>query len=156
MRRANKACKKGQLRIRRKGYKRKDGTRVKGTTFCAEDRGAPGRGKKILPPIKEGGLGGPGYLEKSSNERHAELDRCVKKDGYRTCLGRVMWLERMGKRTFTKEQKQKLRGDRDYVVHTYGGEGTFGPRKKRGKRQNPGDSPRTNPEVAAAKRRCMR
>jgi hypothetical protein len=42
------------------------------------------------------------------------------------------------------------------VVHTYGGEGTFGPRKKRGKRQNPGDSPRTNPEVAAAKRRAMR
>lgn len=165
-RKSNKKCPRGKISVtkkasKRKSYKRKDGTRVKaskvkGSTFCVKDRGAPGKGPKVIPPMKEGGLGGPGYLDKSSSARHKILDRCVKSDGYRTCLGRIQALSVLGKRTFSKADHSKLRGDREYLKRKYGGEGSFGPReKKRKKAANPG--PVTNPaEIKRLKARCMR
>jgi len=44
---------------RRRGYYRKDGTWVKPTTVKGyirkvKDRGAPGRGRKVIPPLKKG------------------------------------------------------------------------------------------------------
>jgi len=52
-----------RLRVHRKGYHRrgytrKDGVRVKAcyvppTTYYIKDRGAPGRGRKVLPELRE-------------------------------------------------------------------------------------------------------
>jgi hypothetical protein len=65
-----------KLTIRRKGHTRKAFTakraggkkvkvakaRVKPSTFKISDRGKPGRGPKVVPPLEEGALGGPGFL----------------------------------------------------------------------------------------------
>lgn len=116
-RRSNKkSCPPGQ--IRRKGYRRKDGTYVKST--CIEDRGAPGKGPDIIPIEHEGKLGGPGYLEKSERTRHGLLNKCVKKWGYKSCLGSINALGVFGKREFSKTQKRKIDKDRDYLVNKFG------------------------------------
>ena len=134
-----KRCPPGKISVRRKGYTRKaftkkDGTQVKasrvpGSTFCVTDRGAPGKGPKVIPPLEPGKLGGPGYLKKSATERHKILDRCVKREGYRECLGHVQALSVFGKHTFKKTQKDKLVAYRKYLVKKYGGPGSFGRRK---------------------------
>ena len=50
-----------KLTVHRKGFTFKKGKakgkRVKPKTYKIPDRGAPGRGKKIIPKLKKGGLG---------------------------------------------------------------------------------------------------
>jgi len=71
-----------KLTIRRKGHTRKAFTakragkkvkvtkaRVKPSTFKIRDRGKPGRGPKVVPPLEEGALGGPGFFNRSENEQ---------------------------------------------------------------------------------------
>jgi hypothetical protein len=144
-------CAPGEIRIKKEGYHRKaytraDGTRVAATDvppseFCIEDRGAPGvvsRGAKSGPHkgepawiTHEGKLGGPGYTSKTQKERRKILDRCVKRDGYRSCLGSVMVLLRSSE--ISADVRKKLEKDKAYLKKTYGGPGSFGPR------ENPGD-----------------
>lgn len=143
----NPACGRGEIKVQRKGYKKhayttKKGThvsatRVPPTTFCAEDRGKPGRtsrGAKAGPHSGEakwiqrkGKLGGAGYTEKSAASRHKILDACVKKYGYRSCLGSIMVLERDSE--ISSKAKAALKADRAYLERKYGGPGSFGPRK---------------------------
>ena len=80
----------------------------------------------FAPRLKEGALGGPGYLERPWSERKALLDDSVRRDGYRSTLGRVAFLER--NRTIKARHGTELAHDRAYLVETYGGPGSFGPR----------------------------
>src|SRR3990172_4886132 len=88
----------------RKGYTRKDGTRVKATWVKLPGKGRS-RGRKTggkfsrsrgyKPWItRKGKLGGEGFLSKSASTQHKILDKCVKDWGYRSCLGSVMVLSR--------------------------------------------------------------
>lgn len=141
------ACPSGQIRrkaYKRKGYTRADGTRVAATRVpsdCITDRGAPGRGPKVIKITREGKLGGPGYLDRSASARHKILDGCVKKYGYRSCLGSIQALAVLGKREMAKADRDKIAADRNYLVKKYGGPGSVGPRKPKRK---------LNPEEEAA------
>jgi hypothetical protein len=145
--RKRNACKKGEILIdregyTRKGYTRKDGTRVKSTkvpasSFCVDDPGRPGRrarGAEKGPYSDEaawiedtGSLGGPGYTKKAAKTRHQILDRCVKNEGYRSCLGKIMVLLRSSE--LKQTTRQKLTADKNYLKKKYGGPGSFGARK---------------------------
>lgn len=122
-------CPPGHLKVHRKAYRRSDGTRVPATTYCTIDRGKPGRGKKVIKITDPGDLGGPGYLEKSTATRHRLLDACVRRKGYRSCLGKIEAISVFLKNTGTAKQKATLVADRRYLVKKYGGPGSFGPRR---------------------------
>lgn len=121
------------ITIKRKGYTRKDGTRVRATTFKIKDPGKPGktsRGAKAgphrdeLPWIGvEGGLGGPGFLSRPDAKRHTILREKVSKDGYRTVLGRLAVLERSS--TISLAKRAKAKKDREFLVRNFGGRGSF-------------------------------
>ena len=77
-----------QLTIVRRGYfrspyKRKDGTKVKGTYVKPakiKDLGFPGKGKKVIPPLKKGFLGQFGYKsDLSKAQRYAALKRAMER-----------------------------------------------------------------------------
>ena len=122
--------------VKRRGYRRKDGTYVKATTYKIESRGLS-RGRKTgkysikkgyKPWItREGKLGGKGYLSKSSSVQQRLLDRCVKEYGYRSCLGSIMVLNRS--RKLKKKYGAKLDKLKNYLKMKYGGVGSFGKRK---------------------------
>lgn len=40
--------------------------RVKPSVYKSRDRGKLGRGPKVVPPLKKGALGGPGFFDRSS------------------------------------------------------------------------------------------
>jgi hypothetical protein len=75
----SKACPKGK--IMRKGYTRKDGSRVKRS--CVKDMGKPGKGPKTLPKIEEEGLLRTyGYkLSDNAAKRKAVLQKAAKAEG---------------------------------------------------------------------------
>lgn len=150
-----KRCPPGKVAIDRKGYTRKAytdkrGRKVKATKvprseFCAPDQGRPGKTsfgaesgpRKGTRPLitKERKLGGPGYAKKSAAERHRLLERCVQRDGYRSCLGR---LQVMLLSTELKPATRKTLGaDKEWLKKKHGGPGSFGPRRKRGRSKNP-------------------
>ena len=82
---------------------------------------------------RPGKLGGPGYLSRSAAERHKILDRCVAQYGYRSCLGSIQVL--MRNRKVYARHRAALDTDNDYLVSTYGGPGSFGPRQTRQQRR---------------------
>lgn len=88
-----------KLIVHRKGYTRKDGTYVKPSTFKIEDRGTKGRGKKILPKLKLGVLGGKGFYSKLTSFRHSLYKKKCKIYGKRSVLGRLQALKVLNKRT---------------------------------------------------------
>lgn len=112
----------------RKAYTRSDGTRVQGTWVTVKTSGRS-RGRKTggrysvkkgySPWItRKGKLGGPGYLSKSSTERHRLLSKCVSEYGYRSCLGSVMVLSR--NRSVQAVHGSKLTQDREWLKNKYG------------------------------------
>jgi hypothetical protein len=121
-----------KLRVRVKGYyrepyKRKTGILVKGTRVRPHirlvlDRGAPGRGKKVIPPLEAGELRKHGYrISAPKSVRHKALAASVREDGYRTTVGRLIALQVFFKRTKPKYSRIVAR-DREWLVKTYGGE----------------------------------
>jgi|SRR5579871_5975743 hypothetical protein len=80
-------------------------------------RGAKGPGARYGHEKKwitrKGKLGGPGYVHKPSTIRHGLLNTCVNKNGYRSCLGSIMALER--NRTIESKYGTKLAADRHYL-----------------------------------------
>jgi len=91
----------------------------------------PGLGREHLGSrndwiTRPGKLGGSGYMKKSTVERHALLDDCVDKWGYRSCLGSIEVLKR--NRQVYGDHKALLDADSDYLQRTYGGIGSFGSR----------------------------
>jgi hypothetical protein len=113
---SNKACATGELAVKRRGYKRKDGTSVAATTYCAQDQGKPGRtaygakggthsrAKGHEPWIQEKGSLGEGFLTTMSfAEQKSAMKRVLTKEkkehrgdhkaGYKSALGKNQALE---------------------------------------------------------------
>jgi len=117
-----------RILIRRKAYTRKDGTRVKATSFYIKDPGTPGRrarGSKAGPfkgtkpwITREGKLGGPGYTTKAASTRHGLLGRSVSKYGYRSTLGSVQVLLRDTE--ISPAKRRKLMADKAWLKRKYG------------------------------------
>src|SRR5918999_1229094 len=56
-------------------------TRVKPSTFKIRDRGKPGRGPKVVPPLEEGALGGAGFFDRSNDEQEQIVFNRAKEAG---------------------------------------------------------------------------
>lgn len=130
--REEREARMGRISVHRKGYERKgytrsDGTRVAAarvasSDFMIRDRGKPGRGPKVIPKLKAGKLGGPGFLKRPLATQKRLLSKSVGKSrrGYRSTLGRLQAIANFGKRTFTPTQKARIRSLRRWVVKKYG------------------------------------
>lgn len=96
--------------IRRKGYVRKDGTRVKSTRYNAKNLGRKGRGPKIFT-LKPGGL--PGYHGRNSTaKRRAALRRILMNTPEQTVWHRVHALAILTKRTHPNLSRMYARNAR--------------------------------------------
>lgn len=102
------------ITVKRKGYTRKDGTKVKGSTFKIKDRGKPGRSPNKIK-LKSGGLGGEGYAEKAERTRHSLLNKSIKRDGYATTMRRITALRNLGSRTMSKKDLATLKRDQNWL-----------------------------------------
>ena len=78
---------------------------------------------------RKGKLGGKGFLTKPAREQHKLLDGCVKKYGYRSCLGSVMVLNR--NREIKSLHGKKIDSLKNYLRKKYGGPGSFSRSRKR-------------------------
>lgn len=92
-------CPSGQ--IRRKGYSYvRDGKRVRVPSTCIKDRGKPGKGPKVIPPLKKGALEKFGYhTDESADKRHKALAKSVKKVGYAETIRRLNAVRVLNKNT---------------------------------------------------------
>lgn len=105
-------------------------------------RGTKGRGpysarRGYKAWIQHQGTLGEGFLTTmSKKQREQALDACVGSYGYRSCIGKIMALERAKTGPYGtgvgvgKKYAGKLESSRDYLRRTYGGAGSFGPRRK--------------------------
>jgi hypothetical protein len=109
------------MTVRRKGYTRKAFTatrggkkvrvakaRVKPSTFKIRDRGKPGRGPKVVPPLKKGVLGGPGFFNRPSDEQKQIVFRRAKKMGEKKVVGELRALHVFLKRTSPQKSRRAL------------------------------------------------
>lgn len=110
------------LTVHKKGYTRKPftmrrggkiirmpATRVKASTFRIRDRGNSGRGPKLVPPLKEGALGGPGFFNRPRTEQKRIVFNRAKKIGERRVIGELRALQVFFKRT--SKQKAARAGE---------------------------------------------
>lgn len=91
----------------RKAYTRKGGIKVKATkvspsTFSIKDRGATGRGTKIIPPLKAGKLGGKGFFAKSKSQQKKIAFADAKKRGEKKTVGSLRAIQVFNKRVNPK------------------------------------------------------
>jgi len=109
-----------KLTVHRKSYVRKDGTRVKSTTYQTPDLGGPGKGPKTLPPIPHGPderLSTYGYsLSLSSDSREKALRKAIHAKGA-LIIGRRLNLIR--NYTANIKNKTKLSRDVEFVKEMY-------------------------------------
>ena len=75
------------------------GHRVKSSRFRIKDRGNPGRGKKIVPRLKSGALGGKGFFSRSYPSQRHIVFHVAKVKGERTAIGRLAILQNFFKNT---------------------------------------------------------
>ncbi len=113
-----------KLTVRRKGHTRKafaskrDGkkgktvkvakTRVKPSTFKISDRGKPGRGPKVVPPLEEGALGGSGFFDRSNDEQEQIVFNRAKEVGERKVVGELRALQVFFKTTDPQKSRRAL------------------------------------------------
>jgi hypothetical protein len=110
-----------RLTISRKRYKRKAYTArrggkkvrvskatVKPSTFKVSDRGKPGRGPKVVPPLEKGALGGPGFFSRSSDEQKQIVFRRAKKMGEKKVVGELRALQLFFKTTDPRKSRRAL------------------------------------------------
>ena len=112
----------GKLTVRRKGHTRKAytakrgdskkvkvaKTRIKSSTFKISDRGKPGRGPKVVPPLKEGALGGPGFFNRSTDEQEQIVFSRAKEIGERKVVGELRALQLFFKNTDPQKSRRAL------------------------------------------------
>lgn len=112
------------LRIKRKAYIKKDGTKVKSSTFLIKDRGLHGRGPKIITMTKPGLLG-TGFFSKSVAEQHRILKRAAVKYGEKSVQG-----DMQAKATFNKNVNpvlsRKAQRLRSWVAKNFDGDKFIG------------------------------
>ncbi len=119
-----KSARKGMiLRVgyTRKSYVRKDGTRVSGSRVKAsyiKDVGKPGKGKKLIPPLKEGSLMKHGYAASlDKEERRKSLKKAIKEYGPLSVFRKVNALAILNK---SNPSKSKLYiSDRSWIGKNY-------------------------------------
>jgi hypothetical protein len=110
-----------KLTIRRKGHTRKAfaakrggkkvkvaKVRVKPSTFKISDRGKPGRGPKVVPPLKEGALGGPGFFNRSNDEQEQIVFNRAKEIGERKVVGELRALQVFFKKADPQKSRRAL------------------------------------------------
>lgn len=109
------------ISVRRKGYRRKGYTatqrgrkvkvapaRVKATTFKIRDRGKAGRGPKVVPPLEEGALGGPGFFDRSEAEQERIVFERARNAGEKKVVGELRALQVFFKKTDPEKSKRAL------------------------------------------------
>lgn len=107
-------CKKGE--IRRKGYTRKDGVKVKST--CIKDRGLKGKGPKLFK-LRKGTLSRHGYtLDKKAADRRKALDKAVKAEGHLAVIRKLNALSILQKNT-NPVNSRKFKYDQQWVSRKY-------------------------------------
>lgn len=167
-RRANSAgCGPNEIEVRRSGYERSDGTRVKPTTYCATDQGRPGktaygaeggphsRGRGYQEWIQEEGSLGKGFLTTMSFEKQKKAMRKALREekkqhqgdyvaAYRSALGKIMALNRSTE--LRREYRSKIDRIRDWFVKEYGADSKHWPKDRR---SNPGDIGRLKNSLTA-------
>lgn len=108
------------LRVKRKGFTRKDGTRIAPTRFNIRDRGAPGRGPRVIPPLREGTLGGPGFFSKTQDVRRRREVMLAKRIGERKVQGKLQAIATFNKRT-NPAVSRKAASDRRFIASSFVG-----------------------------------
>ncbi len=103
-------------------------THVPASTYKVKDRGAPGRGPKVIPKLKENTLGGKGFFSKSAASRHRKELADARKYGYKKVQGKLSAVLVLNKRT-KPSVSQKAKADKHYLAKTIGGKGSYGHRK---------------------------
>lgn len=109
------------MTVHRRGYRRKAYTArrggkrvrvsraaVKPSAFKIRDRGKPGRGPKVVPPLQRGALGGPGFFNRSNNEQKQIVFRRAKRMGERKVVGELRALHVFLKRTDPQKSRRAL------------------------------------------------
>ena len=108
----------GKLRIRRRGYTRKDGIHVPPTVYFAKDRGKVGRtpeSQKWFHPKRVL----RGWSKRlSESKRHAVVRRSIANVGYLETWQRLHALGNIQKR-INPEMARKAYADRDWMSKTY-------------------------------------
>lgn len=110
-----------KLTIHRRGYTRKAYTarrngktvkigksRVSPSTFKIRDRGKPGRGPKVVPPLAKGALGGPGFFNRPSEQQEKMVFNRAKRLGERKVVGELRALQVFFKTTNPQKSKRAL------------------------------------------------
>lgn len=96
-------------------YKRADGTNVSVPDKYIIDRGAPGKGAKVIPKLEPGKLTSIGYnVNKSLLSRHRAVNKGVRKYGYSPMIKRLNAVSVLLKRTSPKKS-EKFRNDMEYL-----------------------------------------
>jgi hypothetical protein len=109
------------MTVHRKGYRRKAYTArrrgkkvrvsksvVKPSTFKISDRGKPGRGPKVVPPLEKGALGGPGFFNRPNGEQEQIVFRRAKKMGEKKVVGELRALQVFFKTTDPRKSRRAL------------------------------------------------
>ena len=110
-----------KLTVRRKGYTRKAFTAKRGgktikiakarvgpSTFKVRDRGNPGRGPKVVPPLEKGALGGPGFFSRPAEKQKQIVFNRAKKMGERKVVGELRALQVFFKTTDPQKSRRAL------------------------------------------------
>jgi hypothetical protein len=110
-----------KITVRRKGYRRKGYTatrrgkkvkvgpaRVKPSTLKVRDRGKAGRGPKVVPPLEEGVLGGPGFFDRSKAEQERIAFERAREVGEKKAVGELRALQVFFKRTDPQKSRRAL------------------------------------------------
>jgi hypothetical protein len=111
-----------KLTIRRKGHTRKAFTakrgggkkvkvtkaRVRPSTFKISDRGKPGRGPKVVPPLQEGALGGHGFFNRSNDDQEQIVFNRAKEMGEKKVVGELRALQVFFKNTDPQKSRRAL------------------------------------------------
>ena len=117
-----------KLLVHRKAYEREPYTRkgnihVKGTyvpasTFKITDRGAEGRGRKVIPPLKVASLGV--NFHESERSRRAKLKRLAHRIGEKKVVSKLIALEVLNKRT-NPALARKAKADAHFIAGSFKG-----------------------------------
>ncbi len=106
----------GRLRVTRKAFTRKDGTRVKKSTFFIQDRGNRGRGPKVIPPLTGSPLGVK-FSNKASTRRRKEI-ALAKRIGERKVVGKLGAIATLNKNT-NPTLSRKARSDQRFIAERF-------------------------------------
>ena len=104
------------ITVKKKAFTRKDGVRVKASAFKIRDRGKPGRGPRLIPPLRKGTLGVD--FSKSSRIRRRIEVALAKKIGEKSVMGKLRALQVFNKNT-NPVLSEKARLDAKFIAASF-------------------------------------